>query len=244
MGRFAGKVALVTGAARGQGAEHARQLITEGARVVLTDVLAEQGRALAAELGDGAVFVEHDVANDTGWVAAIEAAKALGGGLDYLVNNAAIAKLQAIADTDLASFERHQAVNQTGAFLGIKHAAPLMAARGGGSIVNVSSLGGLRAGGSDIAYVATKWALRGMTKSAARELGPAGIRVNSIHPGVVLTEMLGEVEQAVIAQRLASTPLGRAGTVADISALVLFLLSDAASFITGAEIVIDGGLGL
>ncbi|MEO5640621.1 MAG: glucose 1-dehydrogenase [Sphingomicrobium sp.] len=241
---FHGKVALVTGGARGQGAEHARCLAAAGARVVLTDVLEDEGRATAAAIGEAAVFVAHDVASEVSWLHALAETQRFGGGLDFLINNAAIARFSPIGQTDVATFELHQRVNELGVFLGMKYCAPLIAARGGGSIVNVSSLGGLRAGGNDIAYVGSKWAVRGMTKSAAKELGAQNIRVNSIHPGLVVTPMLGEVSPDVIAERAAKVPLGRAGTVEDIAGLVLFLLSDAASYITGAEIVIDGGLGL
>jgi len=244
MQRFAGKVALITGGARGQGAEHARQLVAEGARVVLTDVLQAEGEALAAELGHAARFVHHDVADEGAWRRVLAETERFAGGLDYLVNNAAVARFASIAATDMAIFELHQRVNELGVFLGMKYSAPLMAARGSGSIVNISSLGGLRAGGNDIAYVSSKWAVRGMSKSAAKEYGPLQIRVNSIHPGMVHTAMLAEVPNDVIAQRAARVPLGRVGTTADIAHLVLFLLSDAASYITGAEIVIDGGLGL
>jgi 3alpha(or 20beta)-hydroxysteroid dehydrogenase len=244
MGQFDGRVALVTGGARGQGAEHARRLAAAGAKVVVADVLAEEGSALASQLGDQALFVPLDVSSESEWSEAVRATVAFGGGLDFLVNNAATAAFQSIAETTLESFSRHQNVNELGVFLGMRHAARLMRERGGGSIVNVSSLGGLRAGGNDIAYVSSKWAVRGMTKSAAKELGPFGIRVNSIHPGLVLTPMVGAVEPHVIEQRKARIPLGRVGTCEDMSNLVLFLLSDAASYITGAEIVIDGGLGL
>jgi len=241
---FSGKVAIVTGGARGQGAEHARRLTAAGARVVLTDLLEAEGSRLAVELGEAALFVRHDVGNEDDWQRVLDAAKEFGGGVDYLVNNAAVAKFSPLVETDRSAFELHQRVNELGVFLGMKHAAPAMTARGGGSIVNVSSLGGFRAGGNDIAYVSSKWAVRGMTKSAAKELGVNGIRVNSIHPGIVLTPMIGEVPESVIADRTARVPLGRAGTVQDIAALVIFLLSDEASYITGAEIAIDGGLGL
>lgn len=244
MRRFSGKVALITGGARGQGAAHARRLVAEGAQVVVTDVLEAEGEALAAELGQAALFLAHDVSDEAGWRGVIAEVERFAGGLDYLVNNAALARFQTIAETSAETFERHQRVNELGVFLGMKHAAPPIAARGGGAIVNVSSLGGLRAGGGDIAYVSTKWAVRGMTKSAAKEYGPLAIRVNSIHPGLVLTAMLAEVPDAVVEARTQRVPLGRAGTPEDIASLVLFLLSDEASYITGAEIVIDGGLGL
>lgn len=244
MGQFEGKAALVTGGARGQGAQHARRLVAEGARVIVSDVLEAQGEALCAELGEQAIFLLHDVGDEDAWRRAIALARTFADGLDYLVNNAAVAKMRSIEDTDRETFELHQRVNELGVFLGMKYAVPEIAARGGGSIVNVSSLGGLRGGGNDIAYVSSKWAVRGMTKSAAKELGQLGIRVNSIHPGIVETEMLGEVSPEITAQRIARIPLGRTGTTDDMSSLVLFLLSDAASYITGAEIVIDGGLGL
>lgn len=244
MGRFSGKCAIVTGGARGQGAEHVRRLVQDGARVIISDILDAEGRALAAALGGAAQFVRHDVAEAADWRQAIAAAQVLAGGLDYLVNNAGVARMRSIADTDTETFAFHQRVNELGVFLGMKHAAPEITARGGGAIVNVSSLGGLRAGGGDIAYVSSKWAVRGMTKSAARELGGLHIRVNSIHPGVVLTPMLDDIDPSVIEQRIARVPLGRAATLEDISNLVLFLLSEEAAYITGAEIVIDGGLGI
>jgi len=241
---FTGKVAIITGGARGQGAEHGRRLTSAGARVVLTDVLEDEGTAMACELGESALFVRHDVGDEDSWSQVIDATCRFAGGIDYLVNNAAVAKFGPLIETGRTEFELHQRVNELGVFLGMKHVAPYMIERGGGSIVNVSSLGGFRAGGNDVAYVSSKWAVRGMTKSAAKELGPSGIRVNSIHPGLVLTPMISEVSAAVLADRAARVPLGRSGTVEDISRLVAFLLSDEASYITGAEIAIDGGLGL
>lgn len=244
MQRFVGKVALVTGGARGMGAEHARRLVAEGARVTITDILAEEGEVLASELGEAATFIHHDVSDEEGWRRVISATVAASGGLDCLVNNAAIARFEPIAETTAETFELHQRINELGVFLGMKHAAPAMASRGGGSIVNISSLGGMRAGGNDLAYVSTKWAVRGMTKSAAKEFGPLAIRVNSVHPGLVRTPMLSEVPDDVIKKRASMVPLRRAGTPGDVASLVAFLLSDEASYITGAEITIDGGLGL
>jgi 3alpha(or 20beta)-hydroxysteroid dehydrogenase len=226
------------------GAEHARVLIAQGAQVTITDVLEVEGEALAAELGASAQFIQHDVADDEGWRRVMSSIAASRGGLDFLVNNAGIARFESLPETTVESFSRHQRINEMAVFLGMKHAVAPMTARGGGSIVNVSSLGGMRVGGNDIAYVSSKWAVRGMTKSAAKELGPLGIRVNSIHPGLVQTPMLAEVSDAVIRQRTNAVPLRRAGTPRDIANVVAFLLSDDASYVTGAEIVIDGGLGL
>lgn len=244
MHRFQDKVALITGGARGMGEGYARRLSAEGARVVITDILETEGSVVASQLGPTAMFIHHDVADEEGWRAVMREVTVFAGGLDYLVNNAGVARFQPIGETSLETFKLHQSVNELGVFLGMKHAAPLMIQRGGGAIVNVSSLGGMRVGGNDLAYVGSKWAVRGMTKAAAKEYGPRAIRVNSIHPGLVKTPMLGEVPDSVIEKRAALVPLKRAGTLEDMSNLVAFLLSDEASYITGAEIVIDGGLGL
>lgn len=243
MNRLKDRIILITGGARGQGAAEARLCVAEGARVVITDVLEDQGRKLAAELGQSAAFVKHDVTSETDWASAIAAAQALGG-LHGMVNNAGIYQPATLMDTDVALFERHMRVNQLGCFIGMKAVVPLMEASGGGSIVNISSVAGLRGSPGAIAYSATKWALRGMTKAAAVDLAPKGIRVNSIHPGPIDTDMLKIRTPEQNAERLTRVPMGRMGTVDEIANLVLFLLSTESSYITGAEVAIDGGATL
>jgi 3alpha(or 20beta)-hydroxysteroid dehydrogenase len=243
MDRLKDKIILITGGARGQGAAEARLFVSEGARVVITDVLEDQGRTLAAELGQSASFVKHDVTSETDWAAAIAAAQALGG-LHGMVNNAGIYQPARLMDTDVQLFERHMRVNQLGCFIGMKAVVPLMEKSGGGSIVNISSVAGLRGSPGAIAYSATKWALRGMTKAAAVDLAPKGIRVNSIHPGPIDTEMLNVRTTEERAARLQLVPMKRMGTVDEIANLVLFLVSNESSYITGAEVAIDGGATL
>lgn len=239
--RFKDKLIVITGGSGGLGAEDARQLVAEGARVIVTDVSQEAGEALMAELGPNARFFHHDVTDDDDWMRLSELVRAEGG-LHGLVNNAGVYDPQLIADTDSALFRRHMEINQLGCFLGIKY-AETMAAPEGASIVNISSLAGLR-GPKGIAYVSTKWAVRGMTKTAALEYAPKGIRVNSVHPAFIDTPMLEAMDPARYQARLKEIPLGRAGTADDVAKLVLFLLSDDSSYITGAEIAIDGGLSV
>ncbi len=245
MSGFEGKVVLISGGARGMGASHARMLVARGARVVIGDVLDEEGRQVAAELGDAAVFLHHDVGNEADWAKAVEAAAALGG-LHGLVNNAGINQPRILMDTDVELYQRHVRVNQLGCFLGMKAVAPLMEKSGGGSIVNISSVSGLRGSSiGAIAYAATKWAVRGMTKVAAIELAPRRIRVNSVHPGPINTAMLmGARTPEQHKRRIESVPMKRMGTTEEVSRLVLFLLSDESSFMTGAEITVDGGVSL
>jgi 3alpha(or 20beta)-hydroxysteroid dehydrogenase len=243
MDRLKGKVILISGGARGQGAAEARLFVAEGARVIIGDVLESQGRALAAELGQSAAFVPHDVTKETDWQRAVDAAQALGG-LHGMVNNAGIYQPKTLMETDVELFERHMRVNQLGCFIGMKAVVPLMEKSDGGSIVNVSSVAGLRGSPGAIAYSATKWALRGMTKAAAVDLAPRKIRVNSIHPGPIDTDMLRVRTPQQNAERLTRVPMNRMGTVDEIAQLVLFLLSDESSYITGAEVAIDGGATL
>ncbi|TMC46533.1 MAG: SDR family oxidoreductase [Chloroflexi bacterium] len=239
-GRLAGRVALVTGGARGQGAAEAGIFAGEGARVAVCDVLDTEGEATAAAIragGGEAVYHHLDVSDAAGWDAVVEEVTGSWGGLHVLVNNAGILARTGIADTDPATWNRVLEVNLTGPWLGMRACAPVIRDSGGGAIVNTSSIAGLSGTGA-AAYTASKWGLRGLTKTAALEFAPWGIRVNSIHPGVVDTRMTEEfVDKAA-----ATVPLGRkAATPHDIAELVLFLVSDAAAYISGAEITIDGG---
>jgi 3alpha(or 20beta)-hydroxysteroid dehydrogenase len=243
MPRLQDKIILITGGARGQGAAEARLFVREGARVIITDILDAEGNDLAAELGDKAVFLHHDVANETDWHTAIAAAERLGG-LHGLINNAGIYQPHRLLDTDTELFERHLRINQLGPFLGMKLTVPLMERSGGGAIVNISSVAGLRGSPGAFAYSATKWALRGMTKAAAVDLAPRGIRVNSIHPGPIDTPMLNVRTPEQNAHRLLSVPMRRQGTAEEVADLVLFLVSDESRYITGAEVAIDGGATL
>jgi 3alpha(or 20beta)-hydroxysteroid dehydrogenase len=243
VGRLDGKVALVTGGARGQGAAEARLFLAEGASVVIADVLDDQGEALATELGPCAAYRHLDVSDEEGWATVMGELVGRLGRLDVLVNNAGILRVSPLEETSLADYRRVVDVNQIGTFLGMRAAIGPMRDAGGGSIVNVSSTQGIVGMIGLVSYVSTKFAIRGMTKSAAMELGPSGIRVNSVHPGGVDTEMLRDpaLPTATDDDRFATLPLGRIGTPEEIARLVLFLASDDSSYCTGAEFVADGG---
>ncbi len=243
MNRLAGKIILISGGARGQGAAEARLFVAEGARVVIGDILEAEGQRVAADLGRPAVFVRLDVTLEHDWTRAVETAIGLGG-LHGLVNNAGIYQPKTLMETDAALFERHMRVNQLGCFLGMKSVVPAMTQTGSGSIVNISSVAGLRGSPGAIAYSSTKWALRGMTKAAAIDLAPRKIRVNSIHPGPIDTEMLNVRTPEQNQQRLQSVPMKRMGTAKEVADLTLFLLSEESGYITGAEVAIDGGAAL
>jgi 3alpha(or 20beta)-hydroxysteroid dehydrogenase len=237
-----GKVCFITGAARGIGAAAARLFAAEGARLVLTDLDETAGAALAAELPE-AMFLTLDVSDEAGWRDAMDAALARFGRLDVLLNNAGIFERAPLSETSVGMFMRTVRINQLGVFLGMREAAPAMQAAGGGSIINLSSVGGLFGSVNNIAYSGTKWAVRGMTKCAALELAPFGIRVNSIHPGGVDTPMLAAQMDAAMRGAVAQgTPLGRLATAGDVAAMALFLASDASSYSTGAEFICDGGM--
>jgi NAD(P)-dependent dehydrogenase (short-subunit alcohol dehydrogenase family) len=244
-GRMRGKVAIVTGAARGQGAAHSRLLAEEGAKVVLADVLDEQGHAVEQELRDAGlevVYVHLDVSSDEDWAAAVEIARERFGGLHVLVNNAGIVGTTAGVEAEsLEGWQQIVAVNQTGVFLGMKHAIPLMKRAGGGSIVNTSSIWGVAGTEEYIGYQATKGAVRLMTRSAALTHAGDNIRVNSVVPGLVMTPMLDDEPEDAIAAVVDMTPLGRGADPREISYGVLFLASDEASFVTGTDLVVDGG---
>ncbi len=245
MGKLDGKVALITGAARGQGEAEARLFVAEGAKVVLGDVLDEQGKQVADSLGASAVYVHHDVANEESWRSAIGVATSKFGKLDVLLNNAGILHVAVIAQIELADYMRIVNVNQVGCLLGMKYAIPAMAKAGGGSIINISSTAGLEGQPGIAAYVSTKWAIRGMTKCAAIECGGLGIRVNSIHPGGINTDMgkgetkgFEQIDTQAVYKKL---PLGRVGEPIEVARLALFLASDDASYCTGGEYTVDGG---
>jgi 3alpha(or 20beta)-hydroxysteroid dehydrogenase len=237
MGRVDGKVALISGGARGMGAAHARVLVGEGAKVVIGDILDEQGKALADELGEAALYCHLDVTQPDDWEAAVAAALQDFGTLNVLVNNAGIVALGQLGKFDLAKWQKVIDVNLTGTFLGIQAAVEPMKAAGGGSIINVSSIEGLRGAVMVHPYVASKWAVRGLSKSAALELAPHKIRVNSIHPGFIRTPMTKHLPDDMV-----TVPLGRPGDSNEVANFVLFLASDESSYATGAEFVMDGGL--
>jgi 3alpha(or 20beta)-hydroxysteroid dehydrogenase len=237
MGRVAERVALVSGAARGMGAQHVRVLAAEGAAVVIGDILDEEGAALAADIGERAMFVHLDVTDEDSWSAAVAAAVERFGSLSVLVNNAGIAQSSPIDQYELAQWRTILDINLTGTFLGIRASVPAMKAAGIGSIINVSSVEGFRGSPGLHGYTATKFAVRGLTKSAALELAEHNIRVNSVHPGYVRTPMT-----AGIAEDFLVIPLGRGAEPAEVSAMVLFLAGDESSYCTGSEFVVDGGL--
>ncbi|MEZ0364510.1 glucose 1-dehydrogenase [Mycobacterium sp. pUA109] len=236
MGRVDDKVALISGGARGMGAAHARLLVAEGAKVVIGDILDEDGKSLADELGAAARYVHLDVTDADQWKAAVGTAVDEFGKLNVLVNNAGIVNGSLLQQFDLAQWQRILDVNLTGTFLGMQAAADPMIAAGGGSIINVSSIEGLRGTPWAHGYVASKWAVRGLTKSVAMELAPHNIRVNSIHPGLIRTPMTENVPEDMI-----SIPLRRAADPIEVSTFVLFLASDESSYATGTEFVMDGG---
>ncbi|NEE31842.1 SDR family oxidoreductase [Streptomyces sp. SID7982] len=257
MGKLDGRVVLVTGAARGQGEQEARLFAAEGARVVVADVLVEQGEALAGELreelgADVARFVRLDVGDEQDWAAAVAAAKDAFGKIDGLVNNAGILRFNELVNTPLAEFEQVVRVNMTGAFLGIRAVAPEIEAAGGGTIVNTSSYTGLTGMPLVGAYAATKHAVLGLTRVAAMELAGKGVRVNAVCPGAVDTAMsnpalldpdadLATSDAALEAYYRKLLPMGRIGRPEEVAALVLFLTCEDSSYITGQPFVVDGG---
>lgn len=244
MKRFDNRVYLISGGARGLGAAQARRLVAEGARVLLGDVLEDAGRALAAELGPACRFERLDVTDEAQWSHAVAAAEGLGE-VHGLVNNAGVYRpVPLLAPDSPAEFRRHMEINQYGTFLGMRAIVPALERTGRGSIVNISSTVGLRSAPNAIAYTGTKWAVRGMTKSAALELVGRNIRVNSIHPGPIDTDMLRVRTPEENLQRAQQVPMKRLGRAEEIAAAVMFLLSDESAYATGAELAIDGGAAL
>jgi 3alpha(or 20beta)-hydroxysteroid dehydrogenase len=241
-GKLDERVVLVTGAARGQGEAEARLFVAEGASVVLGDVLDDEGSAVADSLGDAAIYLHHDVSDPASWQAFAETATARYGRIDALVNNAGIMVYKPMEDMTLEEYRRVVEVNQIGCFLGMKAVLPGMRAAGGGAIVNVSSTAGLRGFAKGIGYVSSKFAVRGLTRTAAQELGPLCIRVNSLHPGGVDTALGWGYGDVDLDQLYGSTPLGRIGRPDEMARVALFLICDDSSYCTGAEFVADGGL--
>lgn len=249
MGKLDGRVVLITGSARGQGEAQARLFVAEGAQVVVSDILDDQGAAVAKELGDAARYIHLDVASEADWTAAVAEIVSAYGKLDGLINNAGILRFGPIVDTSLAEYMEIVNVNQVGVFLGIRAVTPAMTAAGGGTIVNTSSSNGLQGLAGMIGYTATKFAVRGMTKAAALELGRVGVRVNVIHPGGIDTPMTrpenvdGLVKDTTsLGDVYGNLPVPRVGRPEEVAKLALFLTSDDSSYCTGSEFIIDGGL--
>ncbi|GFN34001.1 glucose 1-dehydrogenase [Paenibacillus xylaniclasticus] len=241
MGRLDNKVAIVTGAAQGMGAAHAKRFVEEGAKVVLTDLKEDLGSALAAELGENAIFVKHNVASEADWANVIQKAEETFGPVHILVNNAGISVNNSLLSMTLDEYRRIVDINQVSVFLGMKAVVPSMKQAGNGSIINVSSINGLVGGA--IGYTDTKFAVRGMTKAAAMELSRQDIRVNSVHPGVIATPMIQQEDsKAAIEEFSKFIPLQRVAQPEEVTNLVLFLASDESSYSTGSEFVADGGL--
>ena len=238
-----GKVALITGAGSigEQGAAEARLFALEGARVIVTDLENSEGAKVAADIGEQAEFVPLDVTSAVAWAGVVAHVVAKHGRLDILVNNAGIWLAKGILDTSPEEYRKVVEINQTGVFLGMAAFAPIMKESGSGSIINTCSNAGLKGGGMPLAYAASKWAVRGMTRAAAWELAPFGVRVNAICPGVIDTPMIhGGPEVLDMLAKL--IPLGRVGTSEEVARLALFLASDANGYVTGAEFVIDGAI--
>lgn len=241
MARLSEKVAIITGGARGMGEAHVRRFVEEGAKVVFTDINEELGEKLAEELGGKAVFVKHDVTDQGGWAEVVEKTETEFGPVNILVNNAGISMSKTIFEMTEEEYRRIIDINQVSVFLGIKAVLSSMQKAEGGSIVNISSMNGLVGGAPG--YTDSKFAVRGLTKAAALQLGTLGIRVNSVHPGVIETPMVSEgdaVEQ--IKQFAAQIPMQRMAQAEEVTNMVLFLASDEASYSTGSEFVIDGGM--
>ncbi|MGX9134244.1 glucose 1-dehydrogenase [Rummeliibacillus sp. JY-2-4R] len=241
MARLEGKIAIITGAAQGMGAAHARKFIAEGAKVVLTDLNEEKGHALAEELGENALFVKQNVTKIEDWKNVVIQAEKSFGSVNVLVNNAGITMAKSILETTEEEYRRIVDINQVSVFLGMKTVIPSMQKAGSGSIVNISSINGIVGGA--IGYTDTKFAVRGMTKAAAIECANYGIRVNSVHPGVIATPMVVQEDTKAAVEEFAKhIPVKRVAQPEEVTNMVLYLASDESSYSTGSEYIVDGGL--
>lgn len=239
--RLEGKVAIVTGAAQGMGASHVKRFIKEGAKVVFTDINEELGKSFEVELGENAKFVKQDVTSEADWKNVVDQTVETFGGIDILVNNAGISMSTPLLDLSEKDYRKIVDINQVSVFLGIKAVVPTMSEAKSGSIINISSMNGLVGGA--VGYTDTKFAVRGITKAAALQVGALGIRVNSVHPGVVETPMVTEGDAVELIKEFAKhIPVQRIAKPEEVSNLVLYLASDESAYSTGSEFVIDGGL--
>lgn len=241
MRRLTGKVAIVTGAARGMGAADARRLADEGAWVVVADILDDEGKAVAASMGERAVYVHLNVTSEADWAHAVDTAMQRFGRVDVLVNNAGRLYVAPAPEIRIDELRKSLDANLIGPLLGLQAVVPKMREGGGGSIINIASINGLRGSPRSGAYSATKHALVGLTKSSAVDLAPMGIRVNAVCPGAVKTPMLMDAPTAALEQRVQRIPMGRIAEPEELAGIVAFLASDDSSYCTGAEFVVDGG---
>lgn len=241
MARLEEKIIIITGAAQGMGESHARRFVAEGAKVVITDLNEEKGKLLASELGENALFIKQDVTNAEEWTAVVTKTEETFGPVDVLVNNAGITMAKSLLETTEEDYRRIVEINQVSVFLGMKTVVPSMQKAGGGSIVNISSMNGIVGGA--VGYTDTKFAVRGLTKAAARECANYGIRVNSVHPGVIATPMVVQEDTKAAVEAFAKhIPLKRVAQSEEVTNLVLYLASDESSYSTGSEFIVDGGL--
>ena len=241
MARLEEKVVIITGAAQGMGEAHARRFVAEGAKVVLTDLNEEKGTLLASELGENALFIKQNVTSAEEWTAVVAKTEETFGPVDVLVNNAGITMAKSLLDTTEEDYRRIVEINQVSVFLGMKTVVPSMQKASGGSIVNISSMNGIVGGA--VGYTDTKFAVRGLTKAAARECATYGIRVNSVHPGVIATPMVVQEDTKAAVEAFAKQiPLKRVAQSEEVTNLVLYLASDESSYSTGSEFIVDGGL--
>lgn len=243
MGKLSDKVAIITGAAQGMGAEHVRHFIAEGAKVAITDINLDAAQELADEVGENAIAIKLDVSNSADWKNAVEKTEATFGTVNVLVNNAGVGIFKPIEELTEEDFQLTFKIDELGVFLGMKAVLPSMKKLEGGSIVNISSVSGLMGAPTGVAYNAAKHAVTGMTKGAAADLGPYGIRVNSVHPGTIDTALASQGDVAdYVNEIVKDVPLRRAGKTEEVSKMVVFLASDDSSYVTGSQLVVDGGM--